>query len=49
VVPPPESPDDDDVVDPYRQSDDVYRQSADQLVPAVTTVLAQFAAAAVLP
>lgn len=49
VAPPPESPDDDDVVDPYRQSDDVYRQSADQLVPAVTTVLAQFAAAAVLP
>lgn len=31
----PEDPADDDVVDPYRRSDSVYAQSADQLVPAV--------------
>jgi protein-tyrosine phosphatase len=45
LVEPPDSPDDDDVIDPYRQSDDIYRRSADQLVPAVNLVLAQFARA----
>jgi protein-tyrosine phosphatase len=45
MVEAPEAPEDDDVIDPYRQHDDVYRQSADQLVPAVTTVLSQFARA----
>lgn len=34
VVPPFENPDDADVIDPYRQSDEVYRASADQLAPA---------------
>lgn len=37
TIPPLENPSDDDVVDPYRQSDEVYRLSADQLVPAVHT------------
>ena len=37
VLPPP-SPDDDDVVDPYRQSWNTYLRSADQLVPAVDRV-----------
>lgn len=41
-VEPPALPDDDDVVDPYRQSDEVYRHSAEQLVPAVEAILAQF-------
>ena len=45
MVEPPESPSDDDVVDPYRRGDDVYRASANQLVPAVDIVLAQFARA----
>ncbi|WP_232466244.1 low molecular weight phosphatase family protein [Diaminobutyricimonas sp. LJ205] len=51
LVAPPESPDDDDVIDPYRQPDGVYEASAQQLVPAVQTVLAQFArvAAVTLP
>ena len=43
LVEPPDSPDDDNVIDPYRQTDEVYRQSAEQLVPAVNTVLSQFA------
>lgn len=30
----------DDVVDPYRQSDQVYKESADQLIPAVNTTAA---------
>lgn len=46
LVEPPDSPNDDNVIDPYRQSADVYRQSADQVVPAVNTVLSQFARAA---
>ncbi len=46
VVVPPDSPDDDDVIDPYRRPDDVYQLSADQLVPAVNSVLSQFARAA---
>ncbi|HWL78714.1 low molecular weight phosphatase family protein [Microbacterium sp.] len=37
-LPPLLDPADDDVVDPYRQSDEVYEQSADQLVPAVRNV-----------
>jgi protein-tyrosine phosphatase len=43
LVQPPERPEDDDVIDPYRQSDEVYRASADQLVPAVRAVLTRFA------
>lgn len=35
----PDSPDDDDVIDPYRQGQEVYEESAQQLVPAVETVL----------
>lgn len=34
-----DDPFDDDVVDPYRNSDEVYRQSADQLIPAVNAVV----------
>lgn len=34
-VPPAPSPDDEDVIDPYRRSDEVYRESAAQLTPAV--------------
>ena len=50
LVEPPDSPEDDNVVDPYRQTDEVYQLSADQIVPAVNTVLLQFArAAAVSP
>ena len=45
VVKPPESPEDDDVIDSPRQHDNIYRQSADKLAPAVTTVLSQFARA----
>ena len=45
LVEPPDSPSDDNVIDPYRQPDEVYRQCADQLVPAVNTVLSQFARA----
>lgn len=37
-VPRPVAPDDDDVVDPYRQSWNTYLRSADQLVPAVDRV-----------
>jgi len=46
VVVPPEFPEDDDVVDPYRRSDEVYLQSADQIGPAVTTIVSQFSRAA---
>lgn len=42
AVAPPETPVDDDVVDPYRQSDDVYDESARQLVPAVDTIVSLF-------
>ena len=42
AVSPPESPDDDDVVDPYRRSDEVYAESARQLVPAVNVVVSLF-------
>jgi protein-tyrosine phosphatase len=46
VVTPLQNPDDDDVVDPYRRSDDVYTLSGQQLVPAVQAVLAAFERAA---
>lgn len=42
AVSPPESPDDDDVVDPYRRSDEVYAESARQLLPAVNDVVSLF-------
>lgn len=38
LVPPPADPADDDVIDPYRRDWDVYRLSADQLVPALGQV-----------
>lgn len=44
-VSPPESVDDDDVVDPYKQSDAVYRASADQIVPSVRMIALAFARA----
>lgn len=37
VVPPPSNVADDDVIDPYRQSDDVYAASREQIVPAVNS------------
>lgn len=40
---PSDSPEDDDVVDPYQHDDVVYRESAEQIVPAVNGVLTQFA------
>ncbi|MFD4422558.1 low molecular weight phosphatase family protein [Agromyces sp. NPDC058484] len=46
VVPPFDSPDDADVVDPYRQSAAVYETSAEQLVPAVQATVALLARAA---
>jgi protein-tyrosine phosphatase len=48
AVAPPASVDDDDVVDPYRRSDEVYAESAQQLVPAVNAVTALFHRAATL-
>jgi len=47
-VAPPEDELDDDVVDPYRRSDEVYRLSASQLVPAVETILSRFEMAATI-
>lgn len=38
TVPPAAQAEDDDVVDPYRQSDEVYEQSAAQIVPAVRAI-----------
>jgi protein-tyrosine phosphatase len=38
---PPDSPEDDDVIDPYRRDDDVYRVSAEQIVSAVDRLLEQ--------
>lgn len=46
AVGPPDSPDDDDVVDPYRRSDEVYAESARQLVPAVESVVSLFRSSA---
>lgn len=37
---PPESPEDDDIIDPYRRSDEVYEESAAQLVPAIQSIVA---------
>ena len=48
AVAPLVSADDDDVVDPYRRSDEVYVESAQQLVPAVNAVTALFHRAATL-
>jgi protein-tyrosine phosphatase len=45
-VAPPDEEIDDDVIDPYRRSDDVYEMSAAQLVPAVRTILERFELAA---
>ena len=45
MVEPPEAAEDDDVIDPYGQHDNIHCQSSDQRVPAVTTVLSQFARA----
>ncbi|MET0725996.1 MAG: low molecular weight phosphatase family protein [Leifsonia sp.] len=39
ILAPLGSPADYDVVDPYRRSDDVYRTTADQIVPAVDSVV----------
>jgi Protein-tyrosine-phosphatase len=36
---PPNAPEDDDIVDPYRQSDEVYATSVEQLVPALESVV----------
>lgn len=36
---PPAGPEDDDVVDPYRRHDDVYRHSMDQILPALGVVI----------
>ena len=46
AVAPLVSADDDDVVDPYRRSDEVYVESAQQLVPATNAVTALFHKAA---
>jgi protein-tyrosine phosphatase len=45
-VTPPESELDDDVVDPYRRGDDIYRLTAAQLVPAVVSIVSGFERAA---
>ncbi|GAB2977608.1 arsenate reductase/protein-tyrosine-phosphatase family protein [Frigoribacterium salinisoli] len=42
----PDSPLDDDVVDPYRRSDEVYEESGRQLVPAADVVIQLLAVAA---
>ena len=36
TIPPPDSPDDEDVIDPYLQSDAFYERSADQIIPALS-------------
>ncbi|TFD70123.1 low molecular weight phosphatase family protein [Cryobacterium sp. Hb1] len=48
MVPPAEKPDDDDVVDPYRQNDGVYAESAAQLVPAVNALVSLLQRAATI-
>ena len=40
-VPPPESPEDDDVIDPFRRGDEVYTESAAQILPAIKVLIAQ--------
>ena len=44
-VDPPDDPADDDVIDPYRESDAVYERSAAQLVPAAAAVVRVLATA----
>ena len=39
IAVPPEEPEDDDIIDPYRRSDEVYEESAAQLVPAVQSII----------
>lgn len=39
MVPPPDVPDDDDVIDPYLKDDAVYEQAVDQMGPALDTIL----------
>lgn len=46
TVPPPEDPNDFDIVDPYRRPDDVYARSFDELRPAAELVASYLAAAA---
>lgn len=46
TIPPPSDASDFDVVDPYRQSDDVYRRSFDELIPASRQVADYLLAAA---
>ena len=38
LVVPPEAPEDDDVIDPFRRSDEIFERSAEQLVPAVKAI-----------
>ena len=45
-VPPAVNAEDDDVVDPYRRTDEIYAESARQLVPAIEHVVSLFARAA---
>jgi len=47
-VAPPEHELDDDVIDPYRRGDDVYRQTTAQLVPAVEAIIVAFERAATI-
>jgi protein-tyrosine phosphatase len=47
-VAPPVSADDDDVVDPYQGSNELYAESARQLVPAVTAIVHLFHRAALI-
>lgn len=46
---PPENAEDDDVIDPFRQSIDVYQQSAEQLIPAVNSTVSLLRRAAGRP
>lgn len=39
IAVPPNEPEDDDIIDPYRRSDEVYEESAAQLVPAVQSII----------
>lgn len=48
IVPPPEAPTDLDVIDPYRQSTEVYELSGAQLVPAAEAVVGLFRRAVAL-
>ncbi|BAJ73894.1 protein-tyrosine-phosphatase [Microbacterium testaceum StLB037] len=46
TVPPPAAPEEFDVIDPFRQSDEVYQRSFDELIPAAERVAAYLARAA---